>query len=159
MIASADSILRDLAPLLSRCAEFKLVTLFGSCARGSMTAQSDIDLLIWLHSGSQWNRKQAWQWLDVQPIPPDLLACLSPVIKRWSRHLSIDTLLLDFPEEHLFLVGDRHAFVALGKAVVDWRSHNGASKIPSFNGTHAWRYTNDPSKDLSDLDFTIEVPD
>jgi UTP:GlnB (protein PII) uridylyltransferase len=159
LIFDAASIAKQLGPMLGRCSEIRLATLFGSCARGTMGASSDVDVLIWLQSASLWNRVSVWNWIDTQVWPAELQSRLSPVIKRWRHQMSIDTLLLDFPEEHVYLAGDRRAFDALRQAVVHWRRKNGAAKIQAFNGTHGWRYTDDPTKDLASIDFTIEVPD
>ncbi|NBT57853.1 winged helix-turn-helix transcriptional regulator, partial [bacterium] len=63
---------KDLSRKLEKCAEIlschpavKLVTLFGSQARGEAHQDSDIDLLVWISSGKEsFSRHEIWNFFD-----------------------------------------------------------------------------------------------
>lgn len=63
---------KDLSQQLEKCAEIlschpvvKLVTLFGSQARGEAHQDSDIDLLVWISSGKEsFSRHDIWNYFD-----------------------------------------------------------------------------------------------
>jgi hypothetical protein len=135
-----------------------LVTLFGSQARGTATADSDIDLLVWVYPEKGLGRKAVWGHWDLQTVGVPWARRASLLVKSFDSVIELHTLLLDLPEEHIPLYDCGNFFVRLKKAVVKWRRANGAKKLPSFNNTHSWRYTS-RGKDLRDIDFTLRIDD
>lgn len=157
-IVSLEEITRECASILGSHPDVRLVTLFGSYARGCPRQGSDIDLLIWLGPDAQATRRDIWDFWDGNSTYLQWSRDASLIVKRLSPSIQLDTLLLDFPEEHLsvFDAADYHSRIAA--AVEGWRKQNGSYKIPSFGGTHAWKYT-DRAVRLQDLDFSLQVGD
>jgi hypothetical protein len=134
----------------------QLVTLFGSQARGTARVDSDIDLLVWIHEAAGFSRQDLWGYWDRQAARYAWKDKASLVIKPLRTELTLHTLLLDFPEEHLLIFDRGKWFPALRDAVIEWREKWGAEKLPSFGGKHAWRYSN-RVKRLSQIDFRLEL--
>lgn len=135
-----------------------LATLFGSQARNQATPKSDVDVLVWLHSTSRFNRHDIWQFWDRQGRLHVWKYSLSLIVRQWSSALSMDTLLLDFPEEHIVLFDRSDYYSKLREAIVRWRHHWGAQKISSFGGSHFWKYST-KVRSLQDIDFRLEIKD
>lgn len=136
-----------------------LATLFGSQARGTAGTDSDIDVLVWLDGREAFDRTDLWRFWDRQARSIPWANRVSLVVKKWRPTIQIDTLLLDFPEEHLLLFERTPTFERLRKAVTSWRKKNMSRTLPSFGGTHVWIYNTTPGKKLSDIDFRLEFDD
>jgi DNA-binding transcriptional ArsR family regulator len=134
----------------------QLVTLFGSQARGTARADSDIDLLVWIDEAAGFSRQDLWGYWDRQAAKYSWKDKASLVVKPLRTELTLHTLLLDFPEEHLLVFDRSNWFPALREAVIAWREKWGAEKIPSFGGKHSWRYST-RVKRLSQIDFRLEL--
>lgn len=134
----------------------KLVTLFGSQARNEATTKSDIDLLIWIDPSLGFTRHDLWQYWDRQARRLPFQDKASLIVKPFSNDIFVDTLLLDFPEEHILVYDSDTFFTKMREAVLKWRKQWGAQKIPSFGGTHAWTYSK-KVKHLSEIDFRLEL--
>ncbi len=157
---SPEDVIARLAPLFAACGEISLVSLFGSCARRTMSERSDIDLLIWLDEHSDWRRNDVWNWFDSVSIPREpFFSRVSLIIRHMRPTITIDTLLLDLPEEHIVVWDRDQRFTLLKNAVENWRKKNGSYKIPSFNGRHVWKYSSNPDSTLSAIDFNLEISD
>lgn len=149
--------LRECSTIFSHHPAIKLVTLFGSQARGEATEKSDIDLLVWIDpKDGGFTRHDIWNYFDRQSRQLAGANKISLVVRSFSEEISIDTLLLDFPEEHIVVFDARHLFEELRQAVVQWRKKWGAKKIPSFGGTHSWKYST-KVKHLNEIDFRLEL--
>lgn len=132
----------------------QLLTLFGSQARGDAGPESDYDILVFTSEG--FHRQDIWNFWDRHSKGLDGAHRVSLIIKRLKSPLTLETLLLDLPEEHICLFDRSDLFPRIKSAVVKWREKNGARRIPSFGGTHAWEYSQ-TAKKLSDIDFNLEI--
>jgi hypothetical protein len=132
----------------------RLVELFGSVARGEAGEKSDIDILVWLGKDEPFSRQDIWQYWDRQTRAIEWAERVSLVVRRLAPRLSIDTLLLDMPDEHIAIYDSGSFFSALKEQVETWRVRNGAAKVASFGGTHYWKYTNQ-KRLLSEIDFSL----
>ncbi len=135
----------------------RLICLFGSVATGRANSKSDIDLMVWLKPTEAFDRRDIWNYWDRHTRTLPWASRVSLIVRRATIALTIDTLLLDLPEEHAFLAGDRRYFDSVRESVIEWRSRNQAVKVLSFNGTHYWKYSSDPKKQLSQIDFNLEL--
>jgi hypothetical protein len=149
-------IMRKCAAILRRHPSIRLVTLFGSYARGRERQGSDIDLMVWLAPDAKEGRREIWSYWDEQAQGIAWRDDVSIVVARLAPTIKVHTLLLDLPEEHRVVVDRADYFEGIKAAVVAWRDRNGAVKIPSFGDTHAWRYT-DKSIRLDEIDFDLEL--
>ena len=159
MTVSPSNVVAVLQPIFGACPDVALVTLFGSCAKGKMSESSDIDLLIWLMPTSKWTRHDLWDWFDSQQVDSEIMLKASLVVKHWRKTIFIDTLLLDMPEEHVVVYDPQNLAPGILTAIRNWRKKSGAKKIPSFNGTHAWKYSSIPGSTLASMDFSLEMVD
>ncbi len=136
----------------------RLVELFGSVARGEAGEKSDVDIIVWLGKAEPFSRQDIWQYWDRQTRAIDWAQRVSLVVRRLAPRLSIDTLLLDMPEEHVAIYDRGGFFSALKEQVESWRSRNGAVKVASFGGTHYWKYSTQ-ERLLSKINFSLVLKD
>lgn len=151
IVAPARDILRKLSGVT-------LVTLFGSQARGTANASSDVDLLVWVSSDSGLGRKEVWDHWDRYATKLSWKNKASLVVFPWRSQIELHTLLLDLPEEHILVFDRDKNFAKLKKAVMHWRRVNGAIKIPSFNSKHFWSYAQNNSR-IHEIDFILRLED
>lgn len=133
-----------------------LVTMFGSVARGTARPESDIDILVWLSPNEKLTRHDLWQYWDRHARALRWAPRVSIVVYHLRSRLSISTLLLDLPEEHILIYDRKDWFLRIKNAVLAWRERNGSEKLPSFGGKHAWKYSR-YAKHLDDIDFNLEI--
>lgn len=150
------AIVKQCSKILSGHPDVLLVTLFGSQARGDSGPHSDIDLLIWLTPNSVFSRQDIWRFWDRHAREMEWKDKASLIVRRWSNDIYLDTLLLDFPEEHRVLYDAKNYYPVLKHAVISWRKKWHSKKLPSFGGTHAWKYST-TAKNLADIDFRLEI--
>ena len=151
-------LLREVGSILGAHPAVLMVALFGSWSRGEETRESDIDLLVWLSPGESFNRMDIWNYWDRQSKYLNWSHKVSIITRKLSPGLSIDTLLLDMPEEHILTFDRKNHFEHLRQAVIRWREKNGSVKIPSFGGKHAWKYSTKVSH-LDQINFTLDLND
>ncbi|NDC22943.1 MAG: winged helix-turn-helix transcriptional regulator [Proteobacteria bacterium] len=157
---------KDLSRQLEKCAEIlschpavKLVTLFGSQARGEAHQDSDIDLLVWISSGKEsFSRHDIWNYFDRHSRKLPWKDKVSLVVRKLQNPIEIQTLLLDLPEEHRLVYDSGNWFEKLRSAIIDWRKTWGAQRLPSFGGKHGWIYST-RVKNLDEIDFRLELTD
>lgn len=135
-----------------------LITLFGSHARGRAKPTSDVDVLVWLNNATPFNRQDLWQFWDRHGRLHPWKNQLSIIVRKWNKSVPLETLLLDFPEEHIPIFDRCRYYWNLRDTIVKWRVQWGAQKLPSFGETHGWRYST-KVKRLSDIDFRLELTD
>jgi predicted nucleotidyltransferase len=133
-----------------------VVSLFGSHARGDAGQNSDIDILVWITR--DFRRQDIWNFWDRHSRHLPWGQNVSLIVKELKSVITIETLLLDLPEEHICLFDRGGFFEQIKRAVIRWREKNGARKIPSFGNTHAWEYSTRAGK-LSEIDFNLEIGD
>lgn len=157
---------KELAQQLKICAEIlschpavKLITLFGSQARGEATENSDIDLLVWILSEDKsFNRHDIWNYFDRHSRNLPWKDKVSLVVRKLNTPIVIQTLLLDMPEEHRVVYDSKNLFENLCEAIIKWRKTWGAKRLPSFGGKHGWIYST-KVHNLSEIDFRLEIKD
>lgn len=153
-----ESMIRICREILGAHPGIRFVSLFGSQSRGDAHAGSDIDLLVWLGPTERFTRHEIWQYWDRQSRNISWASRVSLIVRRMTVPLYIDTLLLDMPEEHILVYDRATYFDKVRNAVVEWRKKNGATRLPSFGGKHAWRYSNKKER-LDEIDFRLEIMD
>ena len=151
-------IMAKCASIFRRHPQVRLVTLFGSYARGRERPDSDIDILVWLAPGAKIGRREIWEFWDRAAAGVTWRNQVSIIVIKLANVIHLHTLLLDLPEEHQVILDKADYFAAIKTAVQNWRDKYGAYKIPSFGGRHAWRYTN-LLVDLREIDFDLELVD
>jgi hypothetical protein len=149
-------IMAQCASIFRRHPQVRLVTLFGSYARGRERPDSDIDILVWLAPDAVIGRREIWDFWDRASTALAWRHQVSIIVIRLANTIRLHTLLLDLPEEHQVILDKADYFFTIKIAVQRWREKYGACKIPSFGGRHAWRYTNQPVN-LHDIDFDLEL--
>jgi DNA-binding transcriptional ArsR family regulator len=154
--AAGGEIMRKCAAILRRHPNIRLVTLFGSYARGRERRDSDIDLMVWMAPGAKEGRREIWSYWDEHARGLPWCNDVSIIVARLAPTIRMHTLLLDLPEEHRVVLDRAAYFECLKAAVTAWRDRNGAVRIPSFGDTHAWRYST-KSVRLEDIDFDLEL--
>jgi hypothetical protein len=155
--SSARQQIKEIQTILAAHPAIRLVTLFGSVARGRSRANSDIDLLVWLGKDEPFGKHEIWQFWDRHSRDLPWRNRVSLVVRRCAEKLFVDTLLLDLPEEHIPVHDPHGYFHALRQAVVDWRRKWKSKKLLSFGGKHAWIYST-RVKTLAEIDFHLESP-
>jgi predicted nucleotidyltransferase len=163
---SQPLISKELAQQLKICAEIlschpavKLITLFGSQARGDAKEDSDIDLLVWISSDKEcFNRHDIWNYFDRHSRDLPWKDKVSLVVRKLAQPIFIETLLLDLPEEHRLVYDSGALFDRLRKAIISWREKWGSKPLPSFGGKHGWIYST-RIQNLKDIDFRLEIED
>ncbi len=149
-------ILSDVGTILGTHPAVLLVTLFGSWARKQANPNSDIDFLVWLSPHEHFNRHDIWNFWDRQTRHLEWNQKVSLVTRKLRHDLTIDTLLLDMPEEHIAAFDRKNYFEILRNAVIQWRKENGAVKIRSFGGKHAWKYSTKVNR-LEQINFALKL--
>lgn len=149
-------IMDQCARIFRRHPQVRLVTLFGSYARGRERQDSDIDILVWLAPSATIGRREIWDFWDRVAAALSWRHQVSILVIKLASTIRLHTLLLDLPEEHQVILDKADYFSAIKTAVQNWRVKNGAFKIPSFGGRHAWRYSNQLIS-LNDMDFDLEL--
>lgn len=145
------------ADILSCHPAVKLITLFGSQARGEATDESDIDLLIWISSDNEtFNRNDIWNYFDRHSRNLPWKDKVSLVVRKLKNPIMIQTLLLDLPEEHRLVYDSGNFFQPLREAILKWRETWGAQRLPSFGGKHGWIYST-RTQNLDEIDFRLEL--
>lgn len=155
---SLPDVVRTISQVFSSHKDVALITLFGSFARQTHGEQSDIDVLVWLRLQAQVSRHEIWQFWDEQTKKIPWADRVSLVIMRLAPEMTLHTLLLDLPEEHMVVLDRDQYFEQLKDAVEKWRKFNGTKRIESFGGKHGWIYS-DAAEKLSDIDFTLRIND
>ena len=155
---SGLEIMQKCAQIFRRHPQVRLVTLFGSYARGRERAESDIDILVWLAPDAKIGRHEIWKFWDAHASSISWRHQVSIVVTKLAPIIRLHTLLIDLPEEHQVILDRGQYFEKIRAAVLAWRERNGAVKIPSFGGRHAWRYTNQAVR-LREIDFDLELGD
>ncbi len=148
----------DLKNLFSTHPDVCLVTLFGSYSRGTAKESSDVDVLVWLSAKSSLKRQELFQFYDEKMRQSEWKEKVSLIPIRLREELPINTLLLDLPEEHRVVFDRKKYFAKISRGILDWRKKNGAKKIASFGGKHAWLYS-DKSLNLDQISFTVRIRD
>ena len=134
-----------------------LVTLFGSQAREDANLESDWDLLVWTDPIQKFSRHDIWNFWDRQARDLPWKDKVSLIVRKLNHQdVCIDTLLLDFPEEHLLIFDKENWYQRFRNSILVWRKQWGAQKLPSFGGKHGWRYSS-KVKNLSEIDFRLEL--
>jgi len=156
--ATGVEMMRQCAKILRRHPKIRLVTLFGSYARGRERANSDIDVMVWLAADAKEGRREIWDFWDTHSKALAWRDNVSMIVGRLTPIVQMHTLLLDLPEEHQVIFDRENYFALIKAAICSWRERNGAVKIPSFGDTHAWKYT-DKAVGLDQIDFDLELGD
>ena len=151
-------ILSEVGNILGSHPAVMLVTLFGSWAREEAGLNSDIDFLVWLNPRESFNRHDIWNYWDRQSRHLNWSQKVSIVTRKLTSDLSIDTLLLDMPEEHRVAFDRKKFFEVLKNAVIQWRARNGSLKLGSFGGKHGWKYSTKVDR-LDQINFSLELKD
>lgn len=152
--------------IISKCEEvFKgnpnvlLVSLFGSYAMSRQKPNSDIDLLVWLTPTSRFHRTEIWSFWDARSTHLPWNRKVSMIVRKWLPPITVETILLDLPEEHVVVFDPKQVFEPLKRAILKWRKKNGSQRLISFSGRPYWLYNSDPKIKLGDINFTLELPD
>lgn len=153
---NAESHLSQIGRILGAHPAVLLVTVFGSFARGTARPTSDIDVMVWLAPEEGFDRRDIWEYWDRQSRHLSWSGKVSIVTQPMRPRLSLNTLLLDLPEEHIPVYDRRDYYPRLRQAILGWRERNGAIKIASFGGKHSWRYSTKTDR-LENIDFELEV--
>ncbi len=77
---------------------------------------------------------------------------------RLRKELPLNTLLLDLPEEHRVVFDRKNYFAKISRCILEWRKKNGAKKVASFGGKHAWLYS-DKVLNLAQVSFILRIND
>ena len=133
-----------------------MVALFGSFARNEERADSDIDLIVWLSSKDPSDRQEIWDYWDRHSRHLKWAGRVSLIVRRLCQDLTIGTLLLDMPEEHICVFDRARYFEILREAVLSWRRKNRSVKIQSFGRAHSWKYSTKTTQ-LAEIDFHLEL--
>ena len=148
--------MQECASILGHHPAIRLVSLFGSQARGEANENSDIDLLVWVEPKEGFHRQEIWSYWDRHTRHLPWRDKVSLVVRKLDSQIYIDTLLLDFPEEHLLVYDSAGLYAKLKKSVTSWREKWNSQKVSSFGGKHSWKYTTKVNR-LADIDFKLEL--